>query len=175
MLNDEIDEVRIGALHGIERFNEVLTLNDHEVETVLFNLNEDNIKLRKEIYLFFGEVNIDKNLLFIKLIENLMTNLSKFEQDQQMIFELMRKLGKSHSSLVLNIYHRILDVDKRFLAKEPDQNDPGYVAKIILISSAAMTEKPGCKIVETLDSPPFYLEKHLDYLKDKYCSYFQSK
>jgi hypothetical protein len=46
MLNDEIDEVRIGALHGIGRFNEVLTLNDYEVDTVLFNLNEDNIKLR---------------------------------------------------------------------------------------------------------------------------------
>ena len=61
MLNDEIDEVRIGALHGIERFNEVLTLNDHEVETVLFNLNEDNVKLRREIYLFFGEVHIDRN------------------------------------------------------------------------------------------------------------------
>jgi hypothetical protein len=47
MLNDEIDDVRIGALHGIEKFNEVLTLNDHEVETVLFNLNEDNLVLRK--------------------------------------------------------------------------------------------------------------------------------
>jgi hypothetical protein len=139
MLNDEIDEVRIGALHGIERFNEVLTLNDYEVETVLFNLNEDNIKLRREIYLFFGEVIIDRNQLFIKLIESLICNLNKYlEQDQHMIFELMNKLGKSHAKLVTNIYHKILDVDKRFLAKEPDQNDHSYVAKIILISSAAM-------------------------------------
>lgn len=121
MLNDELDEVRIGALHGIERFNEVLTLNDHEVETVLFNLNEDNVKLRREIYLFFGEVNIDRNLVFLKLIDRLMNNLVKYHsEDQHMIFELMRKLGKSHSKLVINIYHKILDVDKRFLAKEPD-------------------------------------------------------
>lgn len=27
MLNDEIDEVRIGALHGISNFNEILALN----------------------------------------------------------------------------------------------------------------------------------------------------
>lgn len=27
LLNDEIDEVRIGALHGISGFNEVLTLS----------------------------------------------------------------------------------------------------------------------------------------------------
>jgi integrator complex subunit 4 len=27
MLNDEIDEVRIGALHGISHFNDVLALN----------------------------------------------------------------------------------------------------------------------------------------------------
>jgi hypothetical protein len=65
-------------------------------------------------------------------------------------------------------------VDKRFLAKEPDQNDPSYVAKIILISSAALTSRPNRKINETLDSPPFYLEKHLDYLKDKYSHYFQN-
>jgi hypothetical protein len=33
MLNDEIDEVRIGALHGISGFNEILALN----VTTLFN------------------------------------------------------------------------------------------------------------------------------------------
>lgn len=33
MLNDEIDEVRIGALHGISTFNEILALN---VRTLLF-------------------------------------------------------------------------------------------------------------------------------------------
>lgn len=27
MLNDEIDEVRVGALHGISNFNDVLSLN----------------------------------------------------------------------------------------------------------------------------------------------------
>ena len=69
MLNDEIDEVRIGALHGIARFNDVLKLNDSEVETVLFNLNEDNFKLRSEIYKFFAMISIDKDLL-LRLIEN---------------------------------------------------------------------------------------------------------
>ena len=58
MLNDEINEVRIAALHGIQRFNKVLTLNDYEVEIVLFNLNEDNPRLREEIYLFFGETTV---------------------------------------------------------------------------------------------------------------------
>ena len=58
MLNDEINEVRIASLHGIQRFNKVLTLNDYEVEIVLFNLNEDNPRLREEIYLFFGETTV---------------------------------------------------------------------------------------------------------------------
>ena len=94
MLNDEIDEVRIGALHGIGRFNEVLTLNDYEVDTVLFNLNEDNLKLRSEIYHFFGETFIDRSPLFLKLIESLMNNLSKYlKEDQHMIYKLMKKLG----------------------------------------------------------------------------------
>lgn len=58
MLNDEINDVRIAALHGIKRFNKVLTLSDYEVETVLFNLNEDNPRLREEIYLFFGDTTV---------------------------------------------------------------------------------------------------------------------
>ncbi len=59
MLNDEIDEVRIGALHGISDFNEILALNDEEVDSVLFNLNEDNPRLREEIYKFFGKTVIN--------------------------------------------------------------------------------------------------------------------
>ena len=107
------------------------------------------------------------------MIESLINNLAKYHsEDQHMIFELMKKLGKSHSNLIINIYHKILDVDKRFLAKEPDQNDASYVAKIILISSAALSASPERKIHETLDCPPFYLEKHLDYLRDKYSQYF---
>lgn len=58
MLNDEINEVRVGALGGIRRFNKVLTLNDYEVDTVLFNLNEDNSRLREEIYNFFAATTV---------------------------------------------------------------------------------------------------------------------
>lgn len=64
MLNDEIDEVRIGALHGISGFNEILALNDEEVDSVLFNLNEDNQRLREEIYKFFGRTIINQTQLF---------------------------------------------------------------------------------------------------------------
>jgi len=35
-----------------------LTLNDYEVDTVLFNLNEDNPRLREEIYLFFAATTV---------------------------------------------------------------------------------------------------------------------
>ena len=75
MLNDEINEVRIAALHGIQRFNKVLTLNDYEVEIVLFNLNEDNPRLREEIYLFFGETTVSQGALFTKILNKLFDNL----------------------------------------------------------------------------------------------------
>ena len=64
MLNDEINDVRIGALHGISHFNEVSELKEYEVNIVLFNLNEDNIRLRQEIYLFFGRIRVSKAELF---------------------------------------------------------------------------------------------------------------
>ena len=90
MLNDEINEVRIGALHGISRFNKVLTLNDYEVEIVLFNLSEDNPRLREEIYLFFAETTVQQGLLFTKILDKLFQNLLKFEsEDTFKIFSLV--------------------------------------------------------------------------------------
>jgi hypothetical protein len=65
--------------------------------------------------------------------------------------------------MVVDNYHRILGVDKRYLANEPYQNDPAYIAKIILIDQAR--QNLGLK---SLDSPPFFLEKHLNYFRDKY-------
>jgi hypothetical protein len=41
MLNDEIDEVRIGALHGISGFNEILALN------VTINYSCKNFRTKK--------------------------------------------------------------------------------------------------------------------------------
>ena len=139
MLNDEIDQVRIGALHGIKNFNKVLTLNDYEVETVLFNLNEDNPGLREEIYHFFGDTSVLSGALFTKILDKLFQNLIKFEHqgDTEKIFCLVKKLGRSHSKLVGSIYLKTLNIDKRFLAKEPDWTDTVYVAKMILIYAAA--------------------------------------
>jgi len=91
MLNDEINDVRIAALHGIKRFNKVLTLSDYEVDTVLFNLNEDNPRLREEIYLFFGETTVTQTALFTKILDKLYSNLIKFEHqdDTEKIFALV--------------------------------------------------------------------------------------
>ena len=168
MLNDEINEVRIAALHGIQRFNKVLTLNDYEVEIVLFNLNEDNPRLREEIYLFFGETTVSQGALFTKILDKLFSNLVKFEhqEDTFKIFSLVQKLGKSHSKLVSSIYLKTLQIDKRYLAKEPDQTDIVYVAKMILIYAAAE------QMPRILEEAPSFFGKHLNYLKDKYPTYF---
>lgn len=139
MLNDEINDVRIGALHGIQTFNKVLTLNDYEVDTVLFNLNEDNPRLREEIYKFFAATTVSQGALFQKIIDKLFSNLVKFEHqgETEKIFALCHKLGKSHSRLVSSLYLKTLNIDKRFLAKELDWTDQVYVAKMILIYAAA--------------------------------------
>jgi len=137
MLNDEIDEVRIGALHAIEQFNEILSISDYEVDIVLFNLNEDNAKLRDEIYKFFGSVRISQEALLLKLFQKLWLNLEKFgHQDKHMIFTLMSQLGSSHKQLVAKTFDSILAIDKRFLCGEPNWKDPVYVSKMILIFNA---------------------------------------
>jgi hypothetical protein len=134
MLNDEIDEVRIGALKGIAVFNQIMKLTDAEVDTVLFNLSEDNTKLRAQIYKFFGEIIIEDRKVLLQLIERVVKNLNVFvAQDQHLIFKLMQKIGYNHSGDIIKIYHKILNVDKKYLTQEPNWNDTTYVAKMIAI------------------------------------------
>lgn len=175
MLNDEIDEVRIGALHGIGNFNRVLTLSDHEVDTVLFNLNEDNLNLRRHIYALFSTTTIpsSNHELLLRLVNRIIANLWKYgATDQDLIFGVMKKMGRRHAEQITKRYHEVLEIDQRYLSKEPYQNDPSYVAKIILIYQAATTLHPEKKLSEILNEAPFYLEKHLNYFKDKYHQYF---
>eukprot|EP00351_Strombidinopsis_sp_SopsisLIS2011_P003712 CAMPEP_0116871834 /NCGR_PEP_ID=MMETSP0463-20121206/2352_1 /TAXON_ID=181622 /ORGANISM="Strombidinopsis sp, Strain SopsisLIS2011" /LENGTH=182 /DNA_ID=CAMNT_0004510987 /DNA_START=512 /DNA_END=1060 /DNA_ORIENTATION=- len=161
MLNDEIDSVRIAALYGIQSFNEVLTLNDYEVDTVLFSLSEDNSKLREAIYQFFKEITVNQAPLFQKILDKIFINLGRFkQQDRDKIFSLVQRLGKTHSKIVQGIYYKILGIDKRFLAKEPDWNDLVYIAKMILMYSAA--EIQPSMLIEC----PNFFGKHVNYLRD---------
>jgi len=125
MLNDDINDVRIGALHGIQTFNKVLTLDDYAVDTVLFNLNEDNPRLRQEIYKFFAATTVNSGALFQKILDKLFSNLVKYEHqgETEKIYTLCAQLGRSQSRIVGSIYLKILSIDKRFLAKEPDWTD----------------------------------------------------
>jgi hypothetical protein len=125
MLNDDINDVRIGALHGIQTFNKVLTLDDYAVDTVLFNLNEDNPRLRQEIYKFFAATTVNSGALFQKILDKLFSNLVKYEHqgETEKIYTLCAQLGRSQSRIVGSIYLKILSIDKRFLAKEPEWTD----------------------------------------------------
>ncbi|TNV86907.1 hypothetical protein FGO68_gene4412 [Halteria grandinella] len=168
MLNDEIDEVRIGALHGISGFNEILALNDEEVDSVLFNLNEDNKRLREEIYKFFGRTIISQTQLLQKLLKKLNDNLLHFqEQDQHFIFELLRQLGLTHSTLVSSLFYKILGIDKRFQGKDPSWSDVVQIGKMILIYAASHHQP------EILRDAPSPIIQSLNYLKDEYALYFK--
>ena len=84
----------------------------------------------------------------------------------------MQKLGSSHFEIVVQTYDKILNFDKRYLAQEPHWNDSAYVARTILIQAAVQTLSPDKNLLDVLDCPPFYLEKHLNYFKDKFSQYF---
>lgn len=182
MLNDEIDQVRIGALHGIARFNqETLQLNEYEVDTVLFNLNEDNLALRCHIYALFGSTCIpsENETLLLTLVDRLIGNLYKraeSREDHAMIFAVLKKIGSrpQHASGIVANYHAVLGLDKGYLNREPQQNDVGYVARMILVYQAAMTVASAGqqRVMDILEDAPFFLQKHLNYLKDKYSQYF---
>jgi len=66
-----------------------------------------------------------------------------------------------------SIYLKILSIDKRFLAKEPEWTDQVYVAKMILIYAASESEK------NILSDAPSFFGKHLGYFKDKFPTYFK--
>lgn len=109
----------------------------------------------------------------MSLIERVVKNLGVFaQQDQHQIFKLMQKLGDNHSGEIIKVYHKILNVDKKYLTQEPNWNDTTYVARMIAIQSAVLATSKEAKISEVLENPPFYIEKHLNFFRDKYSQYF---
>ena len=184
MLNDEIDDVRIAALNGISHFNQrALTLSNYEVETVLFNLDENNIQLRSHIFDLFGATLIpaQNDTLLLKLIDRLIACLWKHDgEDTFKIYAVMRSLGsqESHAQVILENYHKLLGFEKGYLPVEPHQDDPAYIARVIVIYHAALAkhrpeDETMFKVSECLDEPPFFLEKHISYFKDKHWRSFR--
>lgn len=83
-------------------------------------------------------------------------------QDQHFIYELFRQLGLSHAGLVQSLFYKILGIDKRFQAIDPNWSDVVHVGKMILIYAASHYQP------EMLKDAPTFVYKSLDYLKDEF-------
>ena len=88
-------------------------------------------------------------------------------QDQHFIYELFRQLGLSHAGLVQSLFYKILGIDKRFQAIDPNWSDVVHVGKMILIYAASHYQP------EMLKDAPTFVYKSLDYLKDEFSQYFK--
>jgi hypothetical protein len=74
-------------------------------------------------------------------------------------------VGLTHSSLVASLFYKILGIDKRFQAIDPNWSDIVHVGILIY---AASHNHP-----DILKDAPGFVQKSLNYLKDEYQQYFK--
>eukprot|EP00743_Colponemidia_sp_Colp-15_P009133 GILK01009963.1.p1 GENE.GILK01009963.1~~GILK01009963.1.p1 ORF type:complete len:958 (+),score=186.87 GILK01009963.1:38-2911(+) len=164
MFNDEVDEVRIAAIHSLTKYGNQTQLTENQLYIILASLDEESRDLRRAMQRLLTVVKMSSAEAVFTCIEALLKNIRHFPIDRLHIYESIQKLGQHHAAYAEFLVERLLNVDPRFLAVENDWEDKCYIATVIFISNAAVSNP---RIISLL--PP-YMSRHLHFLRDRFPS-----
>ena len=71
------------------------------------------------------------------VISKLLENLKRYPQDKRSILVTCKKLGTTHSELVLPLVTQLLEIHPFFDTPEPDIEDPAYLCILVLVFNAS--------------------------------------
>ncbi|KAL0082304.1 armadillo-type protein [Phycomyces blakesleeanus] len=164
MFNDEIDRVRINAIQSLRKIGtrETLSFNAEQLEIAVGALEDNDPTAREATHELIRVIRIDKESSMQTLLDALMANMKRFPEDQLSIFRCLRDVGKRHGDYLGSMVPSLLNLDRRYLPREPTVEDSLYASNVILIANACTTNM---SISEML---PKYIYRHFAYYQSKY-------
>ncbi|KAJ9052262.1 hypothetical protein DSO57_1035982 [Entomophthora muscae] len=166
--NDEIDTVRMNSIASLAKIRSAfpLTIDEEQLLIVLSVLEDKKPSIRSAVHEVLGLLLLDKATILPTLVNGLLANLRRHPGDLPTIYECLKLTGLRHArfcdeGFVLNLFQ----VDKKFLTKDGDTEDPIYIAKAILAFNASFVD---ARIVKYF---PASLINHFSYLKYKFPLY----
>lgn len=162
MFNDEIELVRLKAIESLTRIANHITLQVHQLETIMSALDDFSMVVREKLHLMLQASTIATKDGLQNVINKLLENIKRYPQDKRSILLTFKSLGLKHANLTLPLVTQLLEIHPFFDTAEPDVEDPCYLCILVLVYNAAQ-QSPTLKPL--LDH---HTKRHFNYLIHTY-------
>ncbi|GAB5592096.1 hypothetical protein Unana1_06996 [Umbelopsis nana] len=164
MFNDEIDEVRLNAIHSLRKIGTRtrLVMHPDQLEIVIGALEDADTASRNGTHDLLRVVRLSTRSSLSVLLDSLRANMDRYSEDQLSIYRCLRDIGRTHADYIEKMVPDLLKYDKKYLPREANADDPNYIGYIILIVNACHVD---LSIVQQL---PKYCFSHFVYLQSRF-------
>ncbi|KAI7897651.1 armadillo-type protein [Cokeromyces recurvatus] len=164
MFNDDIDKVRLNAIHSLRKIGtrNTLEFDEEQLEIAVGALEDSDPLARQATHELFTVVRLTVPTSLTILLDALEANMKRYPMDTLSVYQCLRDIGKRHDDYVQDLVPTLLNLDKRYLPKEANVEDIVYTAYVILIVNACSTN------VKILYDLPKYIFRHFAYFQSKY-------
>ncbi|CAO3663696.1 unnamed protein product [Umbelopsis ramanniana] len=164
MFNDEIDQVRLNAIHSLRKIGKrtKLVLDADQLEIVIGALEDADKTARESTHDLLRVVRLSTQQSLSMLLDNLIANMERYSEDQLSIYRCLHDVGRSHADFIKQMVPDLLKYDKKYLPREANADDKNYIAYIIFIVNACYMD---LSIVNLL---PKYCFSHFLYLRSRF-------
>ena len=162
MFNDEIELVRLRAIESLTTIAGHISLQVHQLETILSALDDFSIVIREKLHVMLQTSTIATKDGLQNVIGKLLDNLKRYPQDRRSILMTFRELGANHSELTLPLVTQLLEIHPFFDTAEPEIDDPAHLCILVLVFNAAQH----CPTMEPLLDQ--HTKRHRHFILDTY-------
>ncbi|XP_039300674.1 integrator complex subunit 4-like, partial [Nilaparvata lugens] len=137
MFNDEIEDVRLKAIHALTKISRHIVLREDQLETILCALEDFSMDVREGLHSMMAACRLSTKGCLKMCVERLLDNLKRYPQDKKSTWHCLQKIGALHPELTLPLVPELLSIHPFFDMPEPDVEDPAYLSVLILVFNAA--------------------------------------
>lgn len=130
MFNDEIEGVRIRAIHSLTAISRHIILREDQLETMLSSLEDYSVEVREGLHLMLGACKVSTQSCLLMAIQKVLDVLSKYPQDKLSAFGCMQRLGQKHPELCMSLVPQLLQDHPFFDSPEKDVEDPACMFRM---------------------------------------------
>ncbi|CAG0912793.1 unnamed protein product [Notodromas monacha] len=137
MFNDEIEDVRLKAVHSITRIGNLVVIREDQLDTILSALEDFSLDIREALHEMLSQCRLSSKTCLKMCVEALLDNLVRYPQDRRSLRRCFKNLGANHANLVNLYLYELLQMHPFLDTPESSLNDNNYVCVLIMIFNAA--------------------------------------
>eukprot|EP00698_Gefionella_okellyi_P020826 TRINITY_DN6619_c0_g1_i1.p1 TRINITY_DN6619_c0_g1~~TRINITY_DN6619_c0_g1_i1.p1 ORF type:complete len:788 (+),score=179.67 TRINITY_DN6619_c0_g1_i1:42-2366(+) len=137
MFNDEVDEVRVMAIHSLRRLGTGAHLSEDLLAVALSALDDQSVDVRTAVHEFLGATRLSSTSAVHQAILALIAAIKRCPSDESTILQALRDLGRRHAAMCEFLTNEVLKIDTNFMTAELTLDDMEYFCGLIVIGNAA--------------------------------------